>query len=210
MVARSVAQGRSQRGVLVCGSGVGMCMSANRFPRVRAVLAPTVDHARLGRQHNDANVLCLGERLTPRDLALEILDAFLQTDFEGGRHQRRIDLIDARLRRAKLTTRPDKEEYYLNIAREVCRRGTCLRRQYGAVIVKDDQIVSTGYAGSPRGVANCSDLGVCLREELDIPAGQRYEPVPLCACRNERGDPRFAFPNPGFGHVPGRHRGGHR
>lgn len=94
-VAKAVAQGRVQRGVLVCGSGVGMCMTANRFNKVRAVLAPTVEHARLGRRHNDANVLCLGERLTPLDLALEILDAFLQTEFEGGRHQRRIDLIDS-------------------------------------------------------------------------------------------------------------------
>ena len=94
-VAKAVAQGRAQRGVLVCGSGVGMCMTANRFNKVRAVLAPTIDHARLGRQHNDANVLCLGERLTPLDQALEILDAFLQTEFEGGRHQRRIDLIDS-------------------------------------------------------------------------------------------------------------------
>jgi dCMP deaminase len=74
-----------------------------------------------------------------------------------------------------LTERPGKDEYYLSIAREVCRRGTCLRRQYGAVIVKDDQIVSTGYAGAPRGVANCSDLKRCLREELQIPSGQRYE-----------------------------------
>lgn len=74
-----------------------------------------------------------------------------------------------------MSARPGKDEYYLNIAREVCRRGTCLRRQYGAVIVNDDQIVSTGYAGAPRGVANCVDLGRCLREELDIPAGQRYE-----------------------------------
>jgi dCMP deaminase len=71
--------------------------------------------------------------------------------------------------------RPSKDQYYLDIAREVCRRGTCLRRQYGAVIVNDDQIVSTGYAGAPRGVANCVDLGVCLRQQLDIPAGQRYE-----------------------------------
>ena len=71
--------------------------------------------------------------------------------------------------------RPGKDEYYLAIAREVCRRGTCLRRLYGAVIVKDDQIVSTGYAGAPRGVANCVDLGTCLRQELKIPAGQRYE-----------------------------------
>lgn len=73
------------------------------------------------------------------------------------------------------SSRPSKDQYYLNIAREVCRRGTCLRRQYGAVIVKDDQIVSTGYAGAPRGVANCVDLGVCLREELAVPPGQRYE-----------------------------------
>jgi dCMP deaminase len=74
-----------------------------------------------------------------------------------------------------LNRRPGKDEYYLNIAREVCRRGTCLRRQYGAVIVNDDQIVSTGYAGAPRGVANCVDLGRCLREDLAVPAGQRYE-----------------------------------
>lgn len=74
-----------------------------------------------------------------------------------------------------MNQRPGKDEYYLNIAREVARRGTCLRRQYGAVIVKDDQIVSTGYAGAPRGVANCVDLGRCLREELAVPSGQRYE-----------------------------------
>jgi len=94
-VARAVAQGQAERGVLVCGSGVGMCMTANRFRGVRAVLAPTLEHARLGRQHNDANVLCLGQRLTPQDQALAILDVFLNTAFEGGRHQRRVDLIDA-------------------------------------------------------------------------------------------------------------------
>jgi dCMP deaminase len=74
-----------------------------------------------------------------------------------------------------LSARPSKDEYYLNIAREVCRRGTCLRRKYGAVIVNDDQIVSTGYAGAPRGVVNCVDLGVCLRDQLGVPPGQRYE-----------------------------------
>lgn len=74
-----------------------------------------------------------------------------------------------------MSSRPGKDQYYLNIAREVCRRGTCLRRQYGAVIVNDDQIVATGYAGAPRGVANCVDLGVCLREELEVPPGERYE-----------------------------------
>jgi ribose 5-phosphate isomerase B len=92
--ARAVADGRAERGVLVCGSGIGMSITANRFHGVRAVLAPTVEHARLGRLHNDANLLCLGERLTPRDLALEILDVFLNTEFEGGRHQRRIQKIE--------------------------------------------------------------------------------------------------------------------
>ena len=71
--------------------------------------------------------------------------------------------------------RPSKDEYYLNMARQVSQRGTCLRRRYGAVIVKDDQIVSTGYAGAPRGVTNCNDLGYCERQRQQIPAGQRYE-----------------------------------
>ena len=93
-VSQAVAQGRAERGVLVCGSGIGMCMTANRFAGILAALAPTAEHARLGRAHNNANVLCLGERLTPVDQALEILDVFLATDFDGGRHQRRIDEID--------------------------------------------------------------------------------------------------------------------
>ena len=94
-VARAVAQGQARRGVLVCGSGVGMCMTANRIHGVRGVLAPTTEHARLGRLHNDANLICLGERLTPQDQALAILDTFIATDFEGGRHQRRVDKIDS-------------------------------------------------------------------------------------------------------------------
>jgi len=71
--------------------------------------------------------------------------------------------------------RPDKDHYYLNIAREVARRSTCLRRWFGAVIVKNDQIISTGYAGAARGAINCSDLGVCPRQEAGIPHGERYE-----------------------------------
>jgi len=71
--------------------------------------------------------------------------------------------------------RPTKDEYYLEIASVVLKRGTCLRRNYGAVIVKDDQIVGTGYTGSPRGSVNCCDTGKCLREEQNIPAGERYE-----------------------------------
>ena len=68
-----------------------------------------------------------------------------------------------------------KEAYYLSIAAEVSRRSTCLRRQYGAVIVKNDEIVATGYNGAPRGDENCCDVGVCWREHNNIPHGEQYE-----------------------------------
>lgn len=71
--------------------------------------------------------------------------------------------------------RPDKVDYYLNIAAVVSRRSTCLRRQYGAIIVKDDEIIATGYNGSPRGEPNCCDEGTCWREANNIPHGERYE-----------------------------------
>lgn len=71
--------------------------------------------------------------------------------------------------------RRDKTNYYLDIADAVSRRGTCLRRNYGAIIVKNDEILSTGYVGAPRGRKNCSDMGVCIREKLQIPRGERYE-----------------------------------
>ena len=71
--------------------------------------------------------------------------------------------------------RRDKINYYLDLAETVAQRCTWLRHHYGAVIVKDDEVVSTGYVGAPRGRANCSDLGYCLRQKLDIPRGQRYE-----------------------------------
>ncbi len=71
--------------------------------------------------------------------------------------------------------RRDKINYYLDIAQTVLERGTCLRRNYGAIIVKDDEIISTGYVGAPRGRANCSDLGYCTREKMNIPRGERYE-----------------------------------
>ena len=71
--------------------------------------------------------------------------------------------------------RRDKQNYYLDIAQTVLERGTCLRRNVGAIIVKNDVIISTGYAGAPRGRANCTDLGTCRREQLGIPRGQRYD-----------------------------------
>ena len=71
--------------------------------------------------------------------------------------------------------RTDKENYYLDIAETVLERGTCLRRNFGAIIVKNDEIVSTGYTGAPRGRKNCIDTGVCVRESLNVPRGERYE-----------------------------------
>ena len=71
--------------------------------------------------------------------------------------------------------RRDKTNYYLDIAETVMERCTCIRRHYGAIIVKNDQIISTGYVGSPRGRQNCTNLGYCMREKLGIPRGERYE-----------------------------------
>ena len=72
-------------------------------------------------------------------------------------------------------SRVSKHNYYLDIAQTVAERCTCLRKKYGAIIVKDDVIVSTGYNGAPRGRKNCSDLGYCMRDKLNIPRGERYE-----------------------------------
>lgn len=71
--------------------------------------------------------------------------------------------------------RTNKDNYYLGIADAVLNRSTCLRRMYGAIIVKADEILSTGYNGAPRGRKNCNDLGYCTREQLNVPAGERYE-----------------------------------
>lgn len=72
-------------------------------------------------------------------------------------------------------TRRDKVNYYLDLAEVVSERATCIRRHYGAVIVKDDEVISTGYVGAPRGRANCNELGYCTRERLKVPRGERYE-----------------------------------
>ena len=74
-----------------------------------------------------------------------------------------------------MATRVDKKDYYLGIASQVAARSTCLRRQYGAVIVKDDEVISTGYNGSPRGENNCCDVGSCWRQQNNVPHGERYE-----------------------------------
>ena len=92
-VAQAVRAGGAERGVLVCGSGIGMAMAANKVAGVRAAVAADPDVARLARQHNDANVLALGARLTAPTRALEVVQAWLATPFEGGRHARRVDKL---------------------------------------------------------------------------------------------------------------------
>jgi ribose 5-phosphate isomerase B len=92
-VARAVASGELARGVLVCGTGIGMSIVANKVPGVRAALCTTEFEARMARAHNDANVLCLGQRVVGEGLARAILDAFLDTRFEAGRHAKRVAKI---------------------------------------------------------------------------------------------------------------------
>jgi len=91
--AKEVASGRFARGVLICGTGIGMSIVANKVPGVRAALAGDVESARLAREHNNANVLALGARIIGLDLAREIVRIFLETEFAGGRHARRVDKI---------------------------------------------------------------------------------------------------------------------
>ena len=92
-VAEQVAQGRVEQGVLVCGSGTGMAITANKVPGVRAAVAWSEEIARLARQHNDANVLAIGARTTPPDEIPKIVRAWFATEFEGGRHAARVDKI---------------------------------------------------------------------------------------------------------------------
>jgi ribose 5-phosphate isomerase B len=94
-VARRVAAGASDRGILICGTGIGMAMAANKVNGIRAASVIDLESARLGREHNDANVLALGARITATELALDIVQTFLDTPFAGGRHQRRIDKVMA-------------------------------------------------------------------------------------------------------------------
>ena len=93
-VASKISDGSFQRGILICGTGLGMSMVANRFPGVRAALANDLFSAIMSRRHNDSNVLAMGGRLIGDALALQLVDAWLETPFEGGRHQRRLEKMD--------------------------------------------------------------------------------------------------------------------
>lgn len=92
-VAKAVANGEYERGILICGTGIGISIAANKVNGIRAALCSDVYSAKMTRKHNDANILCLGGRVTGRELAFMICDTFLSEEFEGGRHQKRIDKI---------------------------------------------------------------------------------------------------------------------
>jgi ribose 5-phosphate isomerase B len=98
-VGEVLAAGRARFGLLVCGTGIGVSIAANKLPGVRAALCRTEYEARMARAHNDANVLCLGERVTGAGLGAVIVEAFLATRFEGGRHARRVEKMTALERR---------------------------------------------------------------------------------------------------------------
>src|SRR5437867_5336994 len=98
-VAEAIAVVKAERGILICGTGIGMAMAANKVPGIRAAFCPDLFTARLSREHNDANVLALGGRLTGAELALEIVEMWLRTPFQGGRHARRVGQLAGRERR---------------------------------------------------------------------------------------------------------------
>ena len=89
-VCQTLARDNSDFGILICYTGIGMCMAANKFKGIRAALVDNIDNAKLTREHNDANVLCMGARFISKKMALKIVKMFFKTEFEGGRHSRRI------------------------------------------------------------------------------------------------------------------------
>jgi len=91
---QAIADGLAEKGIVICGSGIGISIAVNRFPAVRGALCTSTDMATITRQHNDANVLALGARFTDLDTAIACVDAFLDTEFEGGRHARRVDKLN--------------------------------------------------------------------------------------------------------------------
>lgn len=92
-VAREVAKDPKAQGILICGSGMGMCITANKIPGIRAAVVHSLETAALARQHGNANILCLGARISQPSLAAQMVKTWLTSEFEGGRHQRRIDKI---------------------------------------------------------------------------------------------------------------------
>jgi len=94
LVAEKVSRGELERGILICGTGIGMSIVANKFPRIRAALANDLYSSRCSREHNDANILIIGGRIVGKELAKEIVKVWLETPFAGGRHKRRLEKIE--------------------------------------------------------------------------------------------------------------------
>ena len=94
-VCRKITSGECELGILICGTGIGMSIAANKHRGIRAALCSDTESAALTRQHNDANVLCLGARILPFEKAVQVTDAFLNAEFLGGRHQRRVDMLES-------------------------------------------------------------------------------------------------------------------
>ena len=94
-VCEAVLSGEYERGILICGTGIGISMAANKFDGIRAALCTNVFSAKMAKEHNNANIICLGGRVTGRELAFMIVDTFMEAEFQGGRHQNRIDKIHA-------------------------------------------------------------------------------------------------------------------
>lgn len=92
-LAKAISNGDAERGVVICGSGIGISIAANRYAAVRAALCFNPEMAKLAREHNDANVLALGSRIIDNDTAMNCVDTFMKTPFEGGRHQRRVEKL---------------------------------------------------------------------------------------------------------------------
>lgn len=90
----AVASGKADKGIVCCGTGIGISIAANKVKGIRCGLCTSVEMAELTKRHNNANILALGGRTTPPELAIKITDAWLDTEFEGGRHQRRVDMLD--------------------------------------------------------------------------------------------------------------------
>ena len=93
-VGRTVASGEAERGIAVCGSGIGISIACNKVPGIRAALCTSVEMAEMCRRHNNANVVCMGARMISQELAFDIIDKWMTTDFEGGKHERRINELE--------------------------------------------------------------------------------------------------------------------
>lgn len=93
-VGRAVASGDAERGIAVCGSGIGISIACNKVPGIRAALCTSVEMAEMCRRHNNANVVCMGARMISKELAFDIIDKWMTTDFEGGKHLRRINELE--------------------------------------------------------------------------------------------------------------------